>query len=479
LRNRTPEEEPLVRAELLLFIHGLGGDAQRTWGRFPDLIQQDPELKDYELDFFTFPTSLFRLPWSKKFPKIQSLADALRTQIENRFPGRKGITLVCHSLGGLIGRKYLVEEVKNRRPLRVKGLLLYAVPNNGAQLASIATLISWKHNQLRQLCKDTDAIRDLSTDWVTFKIVEAVRVRYVVAALDQVVDEQSAREFWGNPDVATVADRGHRNVVKPPDDKDLSFLILKNFVSSLPQQPSAEPSKLLERYATGAARPISARSSGRYRVIGFDLDGTLLRGYEFSWTLVWNYLNVPEAIWKEARRRYLNGEMSYREWCEHDYNHMRQRGLRRQDFKQITSTVQPTKNLRAALQLLRSEGFVLAIISGGIDAFVAEKLSDTRELFDYICINKLSYDDQGIINGIEATPFDFEGKAVALEAICKRHGFSLAEAVFVGEAHNDAFAAKAAGLSIAYPPHEAPYTAAARVSIADVDLLKILDHVLA
>jgi phosphoserine phosphatase len=83
-----------------------------------------------------------------------------------------------------------------------------------------------------------------------------------------------------------------------------------------------------------------------------------------------------------------------------------------------------------------------------------------------------------MVCGIEPTPFDFAGKAVALETICKEYGVTLAEAVFVGEGNNDEDVANAAGLSIAYPPHGQVIPAASRVEVADDDLLKILDPVL-
>ena len=465
---------------LILFIHGLGGDAQTTWGPFPNLIRNEADLKGYDLHFFSYPTALFSFPWSKKYPKIQTLAHALRTEIETRFPRRNDIVLVCHSLGGLIARKYLLEEVKNKRPLQVRGLLLYSVPNNGAGLASVAKHISRWHNQLRQLCKDADVIRDLSTDWITFKVKDAVRIKYVIAALDRVVDEDSAGAFWGNPESDTVGDRGHINVVKPENSDDMAFLILRKFVSSVSVPDGLEPG--IHEYATPSKRAASGRpANSRFHVIGFDLDGTLLRGYQYSWTLVWNHLGVQPAISKAAFRKYVTGKRTfedYRAWCEHDYLQMRAHGLKRQDFAQITRSVSPTKNLQEALRTLRTEGFVLALISGGIDTFLDETIPDAGELFDYICINRLRYDDQNVISRIDATPFDFEGKAIALEAICKHYGVTLTEAVFVGEGNNDASVARVAGLSIAYPPHGEVIPTLSRVEIADDDLLKIVEHVL-
>ena len=68
----------------IVFVHGLGGDPATTWGMFPDLIKADPKLAGYEIASFGYPTSLFSLPFSKKYPKIQTLADALRTLLNVR-----------------------------------------------------------------------------------------------------------------------------------------------------------------------------------------------------------------------------------------------------------------------------------------------------------------------------------------------------------------------------------------------------------
>lgn len=48
----------------VVFVHGLGGNAKKTWGHLPELIRKDDELgTKYELIFYKFNTSLlgFRL----------------------------------------------------------------------------------------------------------------------------------------------------------------------------------------------------------------------------------------------------------------------------------------------------------------------------------------------------------------------------------------------------------------------------------
>jgi len=475
---------------VILFVHGLGGDATTTWGNFFDLIKTDPGLKDYDTASFSYPTSLFNIPFfSRPSAKIQTLADALRTQINTRYDEGSNFILVCHSLGGLIARRYLVGEIKNmignginyKAELRIRGLLLYAVPNEGAGLAKVASNISWRHNQLRQLCKDSDLIRDLNEDWDRYKVAERVKVRYVVGALDSVVDEYSARSSWGQQNVDVVPDRGHIDLVKPQNDSDLSYLILKRFVISLANPPSPDSAKLIQLYKTRSAvsvstKPVSTNKS--YRVIGFDLDGTLLRGIDFSWTVVWKHLGFDEAIYKAEMRDYLKGNITYQQWCDQACKQFQTKGLRRSDFPAIVRDISVTKNLKETLTTLRASGFVLALISGGIDAFIEEKIPEAPDLFDYICINRLRYDELSkVINGVDATPFDFKGKTAALEAICTLHGCSLKEAVYVGEGFNDEDVVNKAGLSIAYPPGETAIDAASRC-IKEDDLSKILEYIL-
>ena len=219
-----------------MFVHGLGGVGEATWrprGQpgFPDLMRSDAGLCDEaDVAFFEYPTSLLRLPFARTPPRVRDLAEGLRSQVELRYPDYKSIALVCHSLGGLVARKYLVEEVKRNSPLRVDKLLLFAVPNHGSGLASIAAHISWQHNQLTQLCRSSELIEDLNTDWAQLKMSDRLQVRYVVAGGDQVVDKQSAINQWGNENVDSILDADHVSVVKPRSRTDLAYLILRRFV---------------------------------------------------------------------------------------------------------------------------------------------------------------------------------------------------------------------------------------------------------
>jgi hypothetical protein len=225
---------------LLLFVHGLGGDATETWrkpGRpgFMELVREDRELsQSFDVGAYSYPTTLFPVPLLTRPPRIQELADGLRTQIENQYASYESIGLVCHSLGGLVARKYLIDEVRRGRRLRVTRLLLYAVPNNGASLAGVARLVSWRHRQIAQLCRSSDLVEFLNEDWASLEMGDRLAIKFVIAGQDAIVERTSAAAFWGNPDTDTVIDRGHVDLVKPAEAGDLAFLILKGFVDETP-----------------------------------------------------------------------------------------------------------------------------------------------------------------------------------------------------------------------------------------------------
>ncbi len=218
----------------------------------------------------------------------------------------------------------------------------------------------------------------------------------------------------------------------------------------------------------------------KYKLVAFDLDGTLLKGYTFSWTLVWEYLKYPKKLQKTGMQRYRAGKTTYKQWCDWAVNLFMEKNLRREDFTAITAPVTLTNNFADTIKLLKKEGIILAIISGGIDTFLQEKIPEAEKLFDYIFINKLQFDTEGRLIGVTTTDYDFKGKATALELICQVNGIDISESVFIGEGFNDEDIASAAGLCIAYPPSTAQgVSQVADEGIEEDDLSKIIDFIIA
>jgi HAD superfamily phosphoserine phosphatase-like hydrolase len=218
----------------------------------------------------------------------------------------------------------------------------------------------------------------------------------------------------------------------------------------------------------------------KYKVVAFDMDGTILKGYTFSWTLVWDYLKYPKKLQKTGMQRYRAGKTSYKEWCEWACNLFIEKNLKRTDFPAIMQPVTLTNNFYDTIRILKKEGIIVALISGGIDTFLEARIPDASKLFDYIFVNKLTFDAHERLSGVITTDYDFGGKARALELICAANGCTINESVFIGEGFNDQEIANIAGLTIAYPPStDQGVSEVAGVGIQEDDLSRILEHIIA
>lgn len=226
-------------SQLVLFIHGLGGDRLKTWGRFPDLIRNDQEISgSWDIDFFSFPSNLIRIPFTSA-PRAHTLADGLCTELDTRYPQAQRIVLVCHSLGGLVARRCLLDQYKNNVNSQVTDLLLYGTPNTGASLANLARYVPWSHRQLRQLCRESDFVTDLNRDWNALTAGKPLRVLAIIGGRDNIVREESARGIWRDGNVKVVVSASHTDLVKPTGCEDLRYLILKRVLRTAPLSSSS------------------------------------------------------------------------------------------------------------------------------------------------------------------------------------------------------------------------------------------------
>jgi hypothetical protein len=211
--------------KLVLFIHGLGGTADGTWKKFPQLLREDAGLADhYDVATFEYPTGAFG---SK--PSLPICAASLKTEIENRYPGYSDIALIAHSQGGLVARSYIAERLNSEQPLRVSRLLTFATPHQGSGFATLLKWVPLTSQQTDDLDPNSEFMRALGVAWGQAKADRRVLTKYVGAAGDAIVGQVSAMGPW-SPGYEVVGGDGHLAVVKPETDDHTSFLIAKRFL---------------------------------------------------------------------------------------------------------------------------------------------------------------------------------------------------------------------------------------------------------
>ena len=305
--------------------------------------------------------------------------------------------------------------------------------------------------------------------------------------------QQVYKKKRAKPDIAPVFPGGGARSIsqKPQYPPDLASKVAADFkpLFGKGEISSPEGHRGLFHQPEPEWSPSISKNRWRYKVIAFDLDGTLLRGdgFQFSWEAIWNGLGFSKRMQTDLKREYRQRSQAsrdpsesiqaYREWCRKACNHFKVRKLNRETLSNFIKPIRLTNNLLAALARLKKEGFILAIISGGINCFLEEKLPDFREWFDFVFINELIFDEKGFLSDVVATEFDFERKARALAYVCERTGCGCDEAVFVGDAFNDEAVMLNAGQSIAYPPRDRQVDGVAPVLIHDDNLELILPHV--
>ena len=217
------------RSRLVLFVHGFRG-GRGTWGFFPELLKGDKAIAEhYAIGVFEYAT---RTVWSLRTEtRVQKTADILRTEIEFNYPSFSSIVLVCHSLGGIVSRRYVLDQLMEHKLLRVNGMVLYAVPNTGTDLANVARWLPMVGRMIKQLRPNSDLIQDLNRGWKHRRELEPARfpIQCVVAEDDRVVEDASAAPYWVM-DPAVVKNVGHVELVKPKSTEDLPYKILRQFL---------------------------------------------------------------------------------------------------------------------------------------------------------------------------------------------------------------------------------------------------------
>ena len=217
----------------------------------------------------------------------------------------------------------------------------------------------------------------------------------------------------------------------------------------------------------------------RYKLACFDLDGTLADNVTSSWQLFHDYFRVDAKKREDNRRQFFEGRIPYVEWARRDVELWKERGVTRQSFiEAMRGRTGLMPGARFVLEHLKESGMRLALVSGSVNVVLDHLIPDHKKIFDHVHLTELFFDDKGRIADVNPTPFDMEGKAIALKNIAAKESIPLSQCVFVGDHHNDVHIAQAAGLSIAFNSPIQQLRTASSIVIEGKDLRKILPYIL-
>jgi pimeloyl-ACP methyl ester carboxylesterase len=214
----------------VVFVHGIFGDTVGTWTHpngtsFFDLIEKDPDLgSKVDTYAFGYPSKMVR---AGSFD-IQEAASRLHSRLQSdKITDYPAIVFVAHSMGGLV----VMRELLTHRDVleRVRALVFFATPQEGAQIANIASHVANNPALAQMLPADQDGyLRLLNDEWKALPKRPPVECAYEKRKTKgfMIVGWSSATRFCD--DSPLPIDEDHIGIVKPDRRGHDSYVLFSN-----------------------------------------------------------------------------------------------------------------------------------------------------------------------------------------------------------------------------------------------------------
>ncbi len=150
---RDQAESARPSTSLLVFVHGLFGDAEKTWGQMPQWVLENAGI-EMDVVSFAYPSRLLQRS------NLQQAAEDLFTWLNTEFKDYSHVLFVTHSSGGLVVKQMLCQSSQSIQQnnhsgsdsdtsksiwYRTRRVINIAVPHHGGtRFSSIGGAISYR-----------------------------------------------------------------------------------------------------------------------------------------------------------------------------------------------------------------------------------------------------------------------------------------------------------------------------------------------
>jgi len=241
-----PSSGERYKDRVIVFVHGIYGDAKDTWTApngvyWPKLLLSDSAYDDSDLYVAGYDSPY----WGNK-ATFEEIVTNLQTRlIADGVWKHREVIFVCHSMGGLLVRRLLI-EYRDGYAKKVPFIYFYATPEKGSEIARLASKGS-ADPLLRILFPNgqaPDYLSNLETEWrkAHFGISQyCAYEKQPYPFLGVIVPRDSATRNCTEPAVGIEAD--HVGIVKPSSKTDEPYTALLSAALQNPVSPNQPPTQ--------------------------------------------------------------------------------------------------------------------------------------------------------------------------------------------------------------------------------------------
>lgn len=229
---------------VIVFVHGFVG-GKTTWikknGDKPliDLLLLEKEIyKNFDFGLFIYHTKLLEIfpkknilknvIWKKKTSTnspVDDIAKILKTSLRYKCEKYDNIILIGHSMGGLVCKRLILDDIKEFTSSRVKLYISLATPHSGSNWANFGSKIidNYQVNDMKPLSSNINKLND---EWVK---CERLPTRFYAQGLsDLIVPKESSIALDRDNQDVFYSDDDHFSIIIPDNENDNILLALKS-----------------------------------------------------------------------------------------------------------------------------------------------------------------------------------------------------------------------------------------------------------
>jgi hypothetical protein len=240
---------PAQSDTVAIFVHGILSNAESCWKHsngayWPDLLAQELDINEIGIYTFTYRADIFSGSYS-----LSDAVDSLKENLvlENLL-NKKQLIFVCHSMGGIVVRKFVVDRQTSLIDQgKWIGLFLIATPSIGSKFANfittLAKLVGIRNAQLEALrfTQNNGWLNDLDRNFInliaskrlTLYGKELIEDNSIVLKKwlrrKQIVSPSSSAKYFGEPYKVPYSD--HSTISKPESRDAVQHSLLCDFIA--------------------------------------------------------------------------------------------------------------------------------------------------------------------------------------------------------------------------------------------------------